>query len=140
MARYDKYNPYGGGFRAPLASDWSAADLGKPYGVGINSSGQVVKGAGQSGITGVLVLTKAHKAGAVIDVMKFGEIMEFAPTATTPGASFGSAGKSYYADPTTGAISDTAAETSVKVGHTVEGSRLIVAIADGVVDPSPNEG
>lgn len=133
MARYDKYNPYGGGFRAPLAADWPSADLGKPYAVGINSSGQVVKGAGQSGITGVLVLTKAYAAGTVVDVMTDGEIIEFAPTATTPGSGTGAAGTAYFANTSTGAISTTGTAGAFKVGFTAEASRLIVHAGDGVV-------
>lgn len=133
MARYDKYNPYGGGFRAPLAADWPSADLGKPYAVGINSSGQVVKGAGQSGVVGVLVLTKAYKAGTVVDVMTDGEIIEFAPTATTPGEGYGAAGTAYFANTSTGAISTTGTAGAHKVGFTAEASRLIVHAGDGVV-------
>lgn len=132
MARIDKYNPYGGGFRAPLAADFSANDLGKPFAVGLNSSGQVVKGAGQTGIRGVLVLTKAYKAGKVVDVMTDGEVIEFAPTATTPGAGYGAAGTSYYGDTSTGAIGVTGSTggTKVNVGYTVEASRLIVHVGD----------
>lgn len=133
MARYDKYNPYGGGFRAPLAADWASGDLGKPYAVGLNSSGQVVKGAGQSGVCGVLVLTKAYKAGTVVDVMTDGEIIEFAPTATTPGAGYGAAGTSYFANTSTGVISTTGTAGAHKVGFTAEASRLIVHAADDVV-------
>lgn len=133
MARYDKYNPYGGGFRAPLAADWASADLGKPYAVGLNSSGQVVKGAGQSGVVGVLVLTKAYKAGTVVDVMTDGEIIEFAPTATTPGSGSGAAGTSYFANASTGAISTTSTTGAHKIGFTAEGSRLIVHAADAPV-------
>lgn len=129
MARIDKYNPYGGGFRAPLAADWVSGDLGKPYAVGLNSSGQVVKGAGQSGIAGVLVLTKAYKAGTVVDVMTDGELIEFAPTATTPGSGFGTAGTAYFANTSTGVISTTGTTGAHKVGFTVEGSRLIVHLA-----------
>ncbi|ABD58432.1 gp16 [Mycobacterium phage PBI1] len=137
MARYDKYNPYGGGFRAPLAADWTDADAGKLYAVGINNVGAVVKGAGQSGVAGVLVLTKGAKAGSIVDVMKFGEVVEFGPTSGTPGTDFGAAGTAYYADTSTGAINSTSGEAKVKVGHTVGAQRLIVAVADGVVDPSP---
>jgi len=128
MARYDKYNPYGGGFRAPLAVAWDAADAGKPYGVGINGQGAIVKGAGTSGIVGVLILTKAYPAGTVVDVMKFGEITEFAPTATAPGTGSGAAGTEYYAAAATGVISSATAAGSQYVGHTVEASRLIAAV------------
>lgn len=117
MARYDKYNPYGGGFRAPLAEAFSADDLGDVIGVGINSSGQVVLGAGQSGIVGVIVLTKAYAAGVVVDVMTDGEIIEFD----------GDAGTVYYAAVADGAVTDTATlATAAKVGFTVEATRLVV--------------
>ena len=44
-------------------------------GVGLNASGALVKGAGASGIIGVLVLTRAIKAGQEpVDIMKRGEI------------------------------------------------------------------
>lgn len=132
MARYDKYDPYGGGFRAPLAADWPVGDIAKPYAVGLNSSGQVVKGAGQTGIVGVLVLTKARKAGEVIDVMVDGEIIEFAPTATAPGAGFGVAGTAYFANTTTGVISSTGGAGTHKIGHTVEASRIVVHTAQMV--------
>lgn len=57
MARYDKYDPYSGGYRAFLAADWQAADIGKPFIVGHDATGKIVKGAGTSGPKGVLVLT-----------------------------------------------------------------------------------
>lgn len=132
MARIDKYNPYGGGFRAPLAADWVVGDLGKPYAVGLNSSGQVVKGAGQTGVAGVLVLTKAYKAGTIVDVMTDGEIIEFAPTATTPGTGFGVAGTAYFANTGTGAISSTGGTGTHKVGFTAEASRIIVHVGHTV--------
>lgn len=130
MARYDKYNPYGGGFRAFLAADWDVADAGKPYAMGLNTSGQLVKGAGNSGVVGVLVLTRAIVATREpVDVMKFGEIVLFAPTATDPlSGGTGVAGTSYYANTTTGVISATGGTGTVKVGHTVEADRLVVAI------------
>ena len=129
MARYDKYNPYGGGFRAPLAADWDPADLEKPYGVGINGQGQVVKGGGTSGIVGVLILTFPEKAGAIVDVMKFGEITDFAPTATTPGAGTGVAGNEYYAAQATGVITNASSANAQQIGHTVEADRRVVAVS-----------
>ncbi len=123
MARYDKYDPKAGGFRAALAADWLAADVDKPIAVGLNASGQVVKGAGASGLVGVIILTKARYAGDVVDIMTAGEITEFGPTAAVPNVEFGAPGSVYYgaAD---GAISTTAGGT--RVGHTVEASRLVV--------------
>lgn len=116
MARYDKYEPYAGGFRAPLAADWLPADIGKAFGVGLNANGQVVKGAGNTGILAVLVLTKAYKAGQIVDSMTDGEIVEFG----------GTAGTVYFAATTTGVVSTT--NTGIRVGHTVEGGRLVVRV------------
>ena len=76
MARYDKYEGKAGGFRAPLAAAWASSEVGKPYAVGLNTSGQVVKGAGNSGVVGVLIITKAKAAGDIVDVMTNGEIVE----------------------------------------------------------------
>lgn len=133
MARIDKYDPYVGGFRAPLAADWDAADLGKPYGVGLNASGQCVKGNGVTGILGVLILTKALKAGDIIDIAKLGEVIEWGPTAATPGVGFGVAATNYASD-AAGLI--TATGTAATVGHvgtTVTGQRLNLNVVQGTV-------
>lgn len=98
MARYDKYDPKNGGYRATLAADYSPTLLEKIIGVGHDANGRLVKGAGVSGITGVLVLTKAYKAGSRVDPMTSGEIIEFGPTVGTPGTDFGTAGTVYYSD------------------------------------------
>lgn len=137
MARYDKYDPKAGGTRAPLAAAWAAEDVGKPYAVGLNNSGQVVKGAGNSGIIGVLVLTKAYPAKTVVDPMINGHIVEWAPTAGEPGVDFGTPGTSYYADPATGEIVAAADADPgfVFVGFTVHGRRLVVNISRGAIPP-----
>lgn len=122
MARYDKYEPLAGGFRAPLAADWLEADLNKVVGIGIDANGGVVKGAGTTGVVAVLILTKVRKAGEIVDNMSDGEIVELA----------GTPGKSYYST-AAGVVSSTSAVGSTKVGHTVEGDRLIVRVAGSVV-------
>lgn len=120
MSRYDKYDPIGGGHRAPLAAD-QAKITGNPLGVGLNTSGQVVVGAGNTGIIGVICVTKDMKAGDIVDVMKFGEIVEM--TGLT-------AGTVYTANTTTGVISNSAASaTQTPIGYTVEATRLIVCRA-----------
>lgn len=83
-----------------LASDWLAADLEKVYGVGLDTSGRVVKGPGNTGIIGVIVLTKARKAGEIVDVMTSGEIVEFGETVGDAGTDYGVAGTAYYASTT----------------------------------------
>lgn len=109
MPRYDKYEPYAGGFRAVLAADFgytggvpdrNHADLGKAFAIGLDAQGRIVKGAGVTGIKGVMVLTLPHSAGQVADVMTDGEILEWATTAGVAGV----AGTNYYGTITTGAV------------------------------------
>lgn len=131
MARYDKYDPMGGGFRAALAADWLTADLNTVFGVGLDANGRVVKGAGNSGIVGVICLTKARKAGEIVDVMKHGEVVEADIAGPAGATATGTvAGTSYSALTTTGVVGTTAPDaTHVHVGHTVEASRLVVRVA-----------
>lgn len=115
MARIDKYDPVSGGFRAPLNASFTGAAA--PLGVGINSSGRVVAGAGQTGIVGVVCSPRDHAAAEVIDVMTAGELVEFG----------GAAGTVYTANTTTGVITNGAiSATQVPIGYTVEADRLIV--------------
>lgn len=126
MARYDKYEPMAGGFRAPLAADWLDADLSKVVGVGLDANGRVVKGGGNGSVLGVLVLTKKRLAGDVVDVMTSGEIVEM--NVNHAGIV---AGTIYYAAEADGALSaaaPAAGVSAVKVGHTVEATRLVVRV------------
>ena len=124
LARYDKYEPHGGGFRARLAADWVAAD-GTPVAVGIDVNGRVVPGAGTSGIVGVVVLVAdSKKAGDVVDVMTNGEIVEVGDTGFTGRA----AGIAVYGVPGTGALTNVATANR-KIGHMVEATRLVVRCA-----------
>jgi hypothetical protein len=101
MARYDKYDPISGGFRAALESDISGANSAGEYGpvaVSINTAGRVVVGtAAASGLVGLLVKNApkqpigrfattlegapnakawiGQKAGDVVDIMTAGEIV-----------------------------------------------------------------
>lgn len=141
MPRYDKYDPYNGGTRARLAADWPRADAidGVPYGVGLNANGQVVKGAGVTGIVGVLILTQneantgnVHRAGDVVDIMDAGDIVEWATTAGVAGV----AASHYWANATTGAIvigggagGRTPVSGTVLIGHTIEAGRLLCRVA-----------
>lgn len=127
MARYDKYEPKAGGFRAPLAADLVATTdqgTGNPLGVGLDVNGRVVPGAGQSGIVGVLITTKNMKAGDIVDVMTAGEIVEMAAVA---------AGTMVTALTTTGVTDDNATDaTHLPVGFTVEATRLVVRVGNTV--------
>lgn len=116
-ARYDKYDPKAGGFRAPLDVD-TAATGNLPIAYGIDVDGHAVPGAGQTGIVGVVCNPKAKFAGDVIDIMTAGEIVDCVGLA---------AGTQYSANTTTGVISAAAASaTQVPIGFTVEADRLIV--------------
>lgn len=118
MARIDKYDPVDGGFRAPLAAAWTGQAA--PIGVGLNSSGRVVPGAGQTGIVGVLCKPDDAKLGGIVDIARDAELVEFA----------GVPGTVYTANTTTGVISNAAASaTQIVVGFTVEATRLIVGVA-----------
>lgn len=116
MAQYDKYEPKAGGFRAPLNA--ALTKTAAPIGVGLNSSGRIVPGAGNTGIIGVLNTVKDMKTGEIVDVMTNGEIVEMAGL---------TAGTMITANTTTGVLSNGAASaTQVPVGWTVEATRLIV--------------
>lgn len=141
MARYDKYDPISGGFRAPLAADltFDAAGQFGPIAVSLNASGRVVVGtAGQSGAVGVVVknvplypnlgnipgavnagVPIGGKAGDIVDVMTNGEIVDITGLA---------AGTAYYAaaNGTLTATPPAAGTAGTKVGFTVEAGRLVV--------------
>lgn len=143
--RFEKSNPYGGTFVAPLAVDLVEATHGnKVVGVGLNSSGQVTIGGGQTGILGVIlpvagknVLTGAlldtYQAGDNIDVMVQGEISNF----KLANGNVPAAGIKIFSAPD-GVLSATAVDGSVLVGWTIEshatnGARLFVNVMAAAV-------
>lgn len=126
-ARFDKYDPVSGGFRARLAADWLDADVGAVKAVRLDGNGRVVKGSGTTAATplcrGVIALGKKRLAGEPVDVMTDGEIVE------VPGLA---AGTIYYT-PTdaTGTLTATppgAGINMIQIGHTVEADRLVVRV------------
>jgi len=125
MARYDKYDPKDGGFRAPLAADLPATSktgAGNPIGIGLDVNGRVVPGAGNTGIIALLVTTRDMKAGDIVDCMKDGEIVEMAAPAV--------AGSIIHVVDATGAIGAGAPGAGqTRVGHTVEATRLVVGVS-----------
>jgi hypothetical protein len=146
--RWDKYDGYVGNYRATLNSDTTADQANTVLAVGHNAAGALVIGAGQTGITGLIILPVGDdyisgqvlpgpQAGDRVDVGKHGEIVNFVPT-TISGGVFGhgspAAGTNYYAHPD-GTVSATAGTGSVYVGHTVEASRLIVNVIEKPVGP-----
>ncbi len=124
MARYDKYDPKDGGFRAPLAADLTATSKtgnGNPRGVALDANGRVVFTAGNTGSVGVLCTTRNMKAGDIVDVMTDGEIVELAGIA---------AGTIVTNTDATGVLGVGAPGAGVRrTGHTVEATRLVVRFA-----------
>lgn len=124
--RIDKYDPKSGGFRAPLAANQASTpgqvgDADAAIGVGLDVNGRIVPGAGNTGIVGILVLTRAMNAGEIVDVMTDGEIVEFG----------GVAGTTYYAAAADGVINTVApavGANGTRLGRTVEGDRLVVRV------------
>jgi len=146
MARYDKYDPISGGFRAPLAANLTLTNGNfGPKAVSLNSSGKVVVGTtGTSGLVGILVKNAARgpwgptitsggtpnaatamgcMANDIVDVMTSGEIVDLTGSGITGLA----AGQPIYA---TAAGDLTNVPTSaIKVGFIVEANRMIVRVA-----------
>lgn len=122
MSRYDKYDPYDGGFRARLNAALTSSDIGKIRAVSINASGRVViGGTGLIDIRGLICPTEAMAAGAQIDVMTDGEIVE---ATTTAGVAL-TAGLQYcHIDGTV----DSASASGKAIGWTVELTRIIVRV------------
>lgn len=121
MARYDKYDPVSGGFRAALAADWAANQAGTPYGVTLDGNGRVVKVSAVDTAKGILVIDAAKSAGDIVDVMTSGEIVEC--TGLT-------AGTDYYThtDATLVNTAPSAGVNKVRAGMTVEATRLVVRV------------
>lgn len=117
MARIDKTDSAVGVVRAALAADVDEADYGKVIAVGINGASRIVKGAGTSGIVGIIIPDRTRrKAGMVTDIFVLADVLECEGL---------TAGTKYYAD-ASGVISDT--NTGTYVGFTVEADRLIVRL------------
>lgn len=123
MARYDKYEPKSGGFRAALAADLTATSKtgnGNPLACTLDGNGRVVfAGITADNLRGVVVTTRNLKAGDIVDVMTHGEIVEMAATAAGATVTTTAAG----------VLDDIAVSgTQFKVGHTVEATRLVVRV------------
>lgn len=142
MARYDKYDPISGGFRAKLNANLTPDVNGEvgPIGVSLNTSGRLVEGGAAGAIKGVLVKNAARegaprystgmqgdpnpdafigqRAGDPVDVMTSGEIVGLSGLGLTPGASI-------YAAAADGALTETATSNTY-VGFMVEADRLVV--------------
>lgn len=125
VARFDKYDPMSGGFRAEAAVDNLDESLWDvPLGASINAAGKaLIHAAGQTSFTGVTIVDRTkRRAGAIHDIMTAGEIVfSGGPSAHLV------AGTVYYLD-ADGDLTTTAGR--YRVGHTVEAWRLIVRFQD----------
>jgi hypothetical protein len=127
MARYDKYNPVSGGFRARLGFQPVATDVGDIIAVQINGNGEVVKGTATA-CDGVICLSSLLNQGDVTDVMTGGEIVDV--SATTDNVTGAAAGALAYAA-AAGAVGVTApgaGVNGVKIGRFIEAWRLVVRV------------
>lgn len=122
MSRFDKYDPISGGSRHTLAFDVVTADVDDVIAVGLNTSGRLVRGAGATGVIGVICPTQVAVTGTRIDVMRSGEIVDF----HTADGSNATAGTSYLAATADGVVSITAG--GIPIGYTAEVDRLIVHV------------
>jgi len=118
MARVDKTESAVGVTRGTLLADIPQALWGVALGVGVNAAGLTVRGAGQSGIVGIIIADKTnYKAGTRCDIIGNGsELVEF------PGVP----GTVYYAAVADGVISTT--NTGTRLGYTIEADRLVVTL------------
>lgn len=125
MARVDKTDSTVGVVRAVLAADYTDAELRTVIGVGLDTTGKVVPGAGNTGIIGVVNPSRtARKAGTPVDIFVLADICDIGRDANDATLA---AGSKIYASTTTGVLS-LSATGATYVGFTVEADRLIVAI------------
>jgi hypothetical protein len=127
MARFDKYDPVSGGFRARLGFAPSAGEVGDVIAVNLNGSGEVIKAVAAADAEGVICLSSLLNQGDVVDVMTDGEIVDVGAGNNVTGYA---AGATAYAG-ATGAIGVTAPGAGVngtRIGRFVESWRLIVRV------------
>lgn len=141
--RWDKYNGYVGNFRAPLnANVVLATQANRVKAAGLNASGAVVFGSGQTGILGLVIIAVGtdmngvlldgginHQAGDIADVGKHGEITNFKTCLADGTQADAVAGTNYYGHPD-GSVTATKGADGVYVGHTVEATRLVVNVSE----------
>jgi len=120
MSRIDKYDPYSGGFRAPLGFTISLADIDKIYAVEIDSAGKAILATGTTTVSGVVVPVRPMGLNEIIDVMTAGEIED---ATMTSGTAF-TLGAPAFAH--AGGNVDSTSGSGVVVGITVANARRLV--------------
>jgi hypothetical protein len=121
MARFDKYDPTSGGFRAKLGFAPAANQVGVPLGVVIDGNGRVqLTGADGSTAKGVICMDRQLAQLDTVDVMTDGEIVDVT-TAQVASAAAGATVKIIGA----GAVT-AGAGTGIVAGWFIEAWRLVV--------------
>jgi hypothetical protein len=134
IARFDKYGPVTGGFRAKLKvaiTVTTAADREKVFGVSIEAAtGLLLLGGAATAIRGVINVRESKAAGDMVDVMTHGELADF--NFLNDGTTATVLGTPYYADNVTGALTATTTsnkQVGVMVADSVTGrNRLVVRV------------
>lgn len=129
MARFDKYNPVSGGFRAKLGFQPTAGEIGDVIAVSISGTGTVIKAAAATDVVeGVIVLSSLLNLGDVVDVMTSGEVVDV--SAANDNVTGAAAGAIAYAG-AAGAVGVTAPAAGIngtKIGRFIEAWRLVVRL------------
>lgn len=128
MARFDKYDPKDGGFRAVLGWAPVAAEVGDVIAVAIDGSGRAVKAAAATTV-GVVCMSSLLAIGDPVDVMTDGEIVDVAADGSDNIAG-PAAGAFLYAG-AAGAFgaAPAVAANGTRIGHFVEAWRLVVRVS-----------
>lgn len=127
MARFDKYDPVSGGFRARLGFAPAASEVGDVIAVDLNASGQVIKAVAAADAEGVICLSSLLAQGDVVDVMTDGEIVDIGASDNVTGAAAGAPAFAAAG----GGVNVTAPGAginSTRLGVFVEAWRLVVRV------------
>lgn len=134
ISRFDKYNSVSGGFRAKLKAALAvstALDKERIFGVSIEAAtGLVLLGGAATAIRGIINVRESKAAGAMVDVMTSGELIDafFA----NDGSTALTLGSPIYVDNVAGGITLTATsnkQIGVRVTDDIgDKGRLIVRI------------
>jgi len=125
MPRIDKTESAVGVVRADLAADWATGDLGGIFGVGLDTTGRIVKGAGNTGVVAIVNPNpRARFQGDRADMFKLGDVVDCVGL---------TAGRRAYASGTTGVITTPASAPAagsgaVPIGYTIEADHLVIQI------------
>lgn len=128
MARFDKYDPIAGGFRAKLGFQPLAAEVGDIIPVVINGSGQAVKTTDAITADGVICLSSLLNQNDFVDVMTHGEIVDV--VAANDNVAGAAAGATIFAGNTgtTTTTAPAAGTNATRIGKFVEAWRLVVRV------------